>query len=160
MGIVKVVADDKKCVGCEICELTCTNVNFGVNNPKKSAICINRLAGPEGFHVVLCNQCGKCAKECPEEAIALVNGGYRIDEEQCTLCGVCVEVCPTEAIWWRPNVKTPIKCISCRACVYNCPTQALSYKEIALQVEAGMGGRNEGLDGKDTPGESERRANT
>jgi len=132
MKTTRIVTDDKKCVGCEVCELTCANVNFGVNNPKKSAISITRLGGPEGFHIAVCNQCGKCVKECPEEAIALINGGYRIVEERCTLCGVCVEVCPTNSIWWRPGVRTPVKCISCRACVSNCPTQALVFKEISL----------------------------
>ena len=134
MKVVRIVPDDQKCVYCEVCELTCSNVNFGVNNPKKSAIQIVRKSSdPEGFEIKVCNQCGLCARKCPEEAISLVNEAYIIDEEKCTLCGICVEVCPTDVIWWRPDIRIPVKCTSCKACVDNCPTNALSISVIEVK---------------------------
>lgn len=133
MKLVRIAPDDNKCVGCHICELTCSNVNFNVNNPRKSAIRITKISELEGFHIAVCNQCGKCARECPEEAIALVNGAYRVVEDRCTLCGVCVEICPIDAMWWRPGVRMPVKCIGCEACIDVCPTQALSVKHVELK---------------------------
>ena len=132
MKIARVKASHEKCVGCRICELTCSNVNFKVNNPAKSAIYVEELDGVEGFKVYVCNQCGVCAKYCPAEAISLVNGAYRIDEEKCVRCGTCVEVCPSKAIWWRPGIEYPVKCVSCGACVENCPTGALSLEEVEV----------------------------
>ena len=48
------------------------------------------------FHILpgLCDGCGACAEECPEEAIA---GGRRkihvIDQDACEQCGRCYQVC-------------------------------------------------------------------
>jgi len=48
------------------------------------------------FHILpdLCDGCGACAEECPEDA---VEGGRRkihvIDQDSCTKCGKCYEVC-------------------------------------------------------------------
>ena len=48
------------------------------------------------FHILpdLCDGCGACAEECPEDAIA---GGRKkihvIDQDDCTQCGRCYEVC-------------------------------------------------------------------
>ena len=45
-----------------------------------------------------CTGCGLCVRECPYEAIALVDGVARIDRGPCTLCGACAENCPESAI--------------------------------------------------------------
>lgn len=133
MKIVRIIPDNPKCVGCEVCKLTCSNVNFGMNNPKKTAIHLRKMGNVEGFEVKVCNQCGVCAKECPEEAIILINGAYIIDEEKCTLCDTCIRTCPFGVIWRRPGVRIPVKCISCGACVDNCPTKALSISKIEVK---------------------------
>jgi electron transfer flavoprotein alpha subunit len=36
--------------------------------------------------------------ECPVEAIELLDGLARVDEDECTECSACVEPCPQEAI--------------------------------------------------------------
>jgi len=41
-----------------------------------------------------CNGCGLCIDECPAEAIELVDGKARIDQDRCILCGYCAPVCP------------------------------------------------------------------
>ncbi len=133
MKLKRVYADSVKCVGCEVCEITCSNVNLGVTNPKKSRVRVLGPMGPDGFRVVVCNQCGVCAEKCPEEAISLVNGAYIIDEDLCTQCGVCIDVCPINAIWWAPEIKVPLKCVSCGACVDNCPTGV--FKLIAKEIK-------------------------
>ncbi len=45
-----------------------------------------------------CNGCGKCAKECNYNAIAVVKGKVLIFNELCHSCGVCSYVCPQHAL--------------------------------------------------------------
>ena len=42
----------------------------------------------------LCEGCGNCVKNCPNEALSLVNGKLTINNSTCILCGYCVPVCP------------------------------------------------------------------
>jgi len=44
-----------------------------------------------GFIAKLCQNCGRCAKACPQGAI--LPGEYRIDREKCISCGTCTEAC-------------------------------------------------------------------
>ena len=48
--------------------------------------------------VARCTGCGACVEVCPVEAIALVDGKARVDEETCTGCQACVNRCPEGAI--------------------------------------------------------------
>ncbi len=45
-----------------------------------------------------CIMCGRCADECPIEAISKGDKKYVIDPEECIECGVCFNRCPVEAI--------------------------------------------------------------
>jgi len=40
-----------------------------------------------------CNNCGKCLKACPEEAISFDDNVIRFNRDRCTACGECVAVC-------------------------------------------------------------------
>ena len=44
-----------------------------------------------------CIGCGICQKQCPFQAIVMVEKLPQIDEK-CTLCGACVNVCPAKAL--------------------------------------------------------------
>ncbi len=44
-------------------------------------------------HAERCTSCGQCMEKCPQGAIFLEEGKYRIDRSLCTSCGRCVEVC-------------------------------------------------------------------
>ncbi|HMK53456.1 MAG TPA: EFR1 family ferrodoxin [Methanobacteriaceae archaeon] len=63
-----------------------------------------------------CNNCGSCAKMCPEEVIQIKDGKPVWVEEKCSHCSACINRCPTEAIQYgnstmkrrryvNPNVK-------------------------------------------------------
>jgi len=46
----------------------------------------------------MCIGCGKCAKWCPKEAIAITDGKAYIDQETCYGCGECLVTCGPRAI--------------------------------------------------------------
>lgn len=59
----------------------------------------------------LCVFCGKCARECPENAILPLGNhvyppSYRINQEICTRCDGCVKTCPTAAIDFQRTTET------------------------------------------------------
>ncbi|OGV78636.1 MAG: ferredoxin [Lentisphaerae bacterium RIFOXYB12_FULL_65_16] len=44
-----------------------------------------------------CTACESCVEVCPVEAIKLVDGKAKVNDE-CVDCGQCVDECPVEAI--------------------------------------------------------------
>jgi len=50
----------------------------------------------------LCTGCGKCAKACHYNAIALIKNKVLIFNELCHSCGVCSFVCPEKALIEKP----------------------------------------------------------
>lgn len=88
----------------------------------------------------LCNQCGECAKACPQ-AIIHIQAGYPtldVNYAHCTLCGECKNICPTIALSGElqdTGLRAQVNdtCINlygyCDACETSCPTQALQWKD-------------------------------
>ena len=122
--------DEKKCIGCRICEMTCSLVNFNEASSKKSAIKSNESHKTIGtFNVVYCNQCGICAMNCPVDAIKKDGKNWWIDPDDCINCGVCKEVCPRDAIFESADLSYPIKCCGCDECAKVCPVKAITKIE-------------------------------
>lgn len=65
----------------------------------------------------LCKGCGICAKNCPCDAINIVDKKAKIDNS-CASCGVCLRVCPFGAV--IKNEETDARAIGCRSCPVQC----------------------------------------
>ena len=48
-------------------------------------------------HSNCCTSCGCCAKNCPQQAIEMVEGHIIYDESRCNFCGVCADNCYNNA---------------------------------------------------------------
>lgn len=42
--------------------------------------------------------CTACMDECPQGALILEGGNFKLDDQACSLCGVCITVCPQQAL--------------------------------------------------------------
>ncbi len=121
---------DENCSGCRTCLLACALENFREINPAKALLRIQGLfPAPGTYRIHLCDQCGACAEICPEEAIALEDGVYRIDPAACTGCMMCVEECPHDVICFHKDFDAPFKCTLCGACAEACPRGAIQMVE-------------------------------
>lgn len=62
--------------------------------------CRNTDSGREARAACMkaCIACGRCTKECPNDAIHVEGGVAKIDEAKCTRCGACAKVCPCKCI--------------------------------------------------------------
>lgn len=64
-------------------------------------------------------------RKAPEEGAKMFLGPRELQDEACILCGRCAEECPTEAISIGDlPVCDEERCIGCCACFNNCPTEA------------------------------------
>lgn len=52
-----------------------------------------------------CNGCGDCVEICPVEAITLVDGKHRRNEERCFHCSSCLFNCPSNALFWKDKAR-------------------------------------------------------
>ena len=147
-----ILADPSRCVGCQRCELACTEFNDGRAQPSLSRIKIDRavnygLAGPTGGLAMrgtwgnglvvqgVCRQCPHpvpCATACPEDAITADprTGARVVDAKKCVGCRLCQRACPWGMISFDEERQKASKCFLCNGrpkCVEACPAAALRY---------------------------------
>jgi len=90
------------CTGCGLCVKTCPNkliwientnipVILACNNIEKGAV--TRKKCKTG-----CIACGKCVRECKDNALVIIDNHAKIDYSKCTGCGHCAEVCVSKNI--------------------------------------------------------------
>lgn len=124
------VAEEEKCVGCKLCELTCSVHHADVINPEKARLGVGGNY-EEGFEISTCVRCGICKEECPEDAITETDSNfYQIDEEKCDNCLICVEVCPKDAVFVHEDFQAPKICDFCGECVEICPVKILEIEGV------------------------------
>jgi len=125
---VELRAIHENCSGCSTCRLACAVENFQEVNPSRSLLRIEgRFPGPGDYRIHLCDQCGECADNCPEDAIYLENGIFLVDPEACTGCLTCVDVCPRDVMFEQKDSDVPVKCILCGECARTCPREAIVF---------------------------------
>ncbi|MBO4292616.1 MAG: RnfABCDGE type electron transport complex subunit B [Lachnospiraceae bacterium] len=101
-----------------------------------------------------CMGYGTCVKECPFDAIHIVNGIAVVDREKCKACGKCIAVCPkhlislvpyaagTYAVACSSKDKGPavmkacsVGCIGCGICAKNCPAGAVTVENFCASID-------------------------
>jgi len=123
---VELRAIHENCSGCNTCRLACAIENFQEVNPSKSLLRIEaRFPAPGDYRIHLCDQCGVCADNCPEDAIHFENGVFMVHQNECTSCLMCVEVCPQDVMFEQKNSGIPVKCNLCGECARTCPRNAI-----------------------------------
>lgn len=129
-----------RCVG--DCEKT--TETYVYSGPKK---CSNVKFAPGGGPKSCsfgCTGLGECVDACEFDAIHIVHGIAKVDEEKCMDCKKCIYACPKGLIievpynyvshigCVNPNKGKPVMqnckvgCITCQKCVRNCPEQAIT----------------------------------
>lgn len=96
---------------------------------------------------------GNCVKACLFDAITIVNGVARINENKCVACGKCIAACPKLLIELAPvskrytvvcrsKDKGPITkkncdvgCIGCTKCTKVCPSNAISMEGPLAKID-------------------------
>ena len=115
------VAKKDACMACKACEIACSEAFY------EDLSCIKISVQKDGVSPkpVVCVQCGKCAKVCPEGAITQnPKGVYMINKKKCTGCGKCAEACPFGLIV-KTEGNPASKCIACGICAKACPMDVL-----------------------------------
>lgn len=123
-----VVIDKGNCAGCETCERACAKAYYKVDDPKLA--CIHFTEQEDGtYKNLVCIQCGKCARACPQEAITKnAKGVYMVNKKLCISCGACVRACPFGVMVLAPG-STASKCVACGICVRACPLSILAIQD-------------------------------
>jgi len=94
--------DPDLCRSCGICIQTCPK-HLIKRVPQSAKVYVACSTECRGKDVMTkcdagCISCGKCQRNCPSDAIHLVNNVPIIDYSKCTNCGTCLEGCPRHCI--------------------------------------------------------------
>lgn len=99
-GVAEV--DKEKCTSCNKCVEACPKGIIKLV-PYEQITIVNCSNTEIGGHVKkncdnACIACRMCERNCPSDAIHVINNVAVVDFEKCTNCGICVAKCPTKAI--------------------------------------------------------------
>lgn len=96
------VVDKEACKACAKCVAACPKhlIELVPYDSQYAVSCSSKDKGPDAMKTckVSCIGCGLCKKNCPNEAIDVVDNLAAIDYDKCTNCGTCKEKCPKKSI--------------------------------------------------------------
>ena len=98
---------------------------------------------------------GTCESVCPFDAIHVVDGVAKVDEDKCKACNQCVDICPRHIIALEPyktkkHVTIPCSskdkgpavtkvcsngCIGCSLCAKSCPKEAITMVDNLAHID-------------------------
>ena len=102
-----------------------------------------------------CLGMGSCEKVCPFDAIHVIDGVAKVDEDKCKACNQCVDICPRHIIALEPyktkkHVSIPCSskdkgpavtkvctngCIGCSLCAKSCPKEAITMVDNLAHID-------------------------
>lgn len=128
------------------CDGTCVNSKkaYEYNGVKDCKIASSLPNNGDKKCVYACLGYGTCVNACKFDAIHIVDGVAKVDEEKCVACKACINACPMKVIELVPYGKThkvkcsnkdkgklamdvcAVSCIACGMCEKNCPKKAIT----------------------------------
>jgi anaerobic carbon-monoxide dehydrogenase iron sulfur subunit len=133
---MKFRVSEKKCTGCQLCQMACSAVKEGNYSLKKARIHISFPLKEKGPKIVVCRQCKKC--RCME---ACQYGAFKKDERtgalyvdcpECQACYACLDACPFGAVTLHLESGLPVVCDLCGGdfyCAEVCGSGAIQRAE-------------------------------
>ena len=96
------VVDKETCKACGKCVAACPKhlIELLPVSAKHIVQCSSKDKGKDVMKAcsVGCIACHLCEKNCPADAVHVVDNVAYIDQEKCTKCGLCAEKCPKKII--------------------------------------------------------------
>jgi len=96
------VVDRGKCTSCAKCVAACPRKLIDMVPKEQDVLvaCKNHDRGRRAKDVcpIACTACKICEKNCPHDAIPVIDNLSVIDYAKCTNCGICVQKCPQASI--------------------------------------------------------------
>lgn len=145
--VKKIVANPKACMGCGLCEVSCTVQQskskdiikaYTRETPRPISRVRLELNRPVSF-AIQCRHCenAPCVQACLTGAMQKDSRTLLVthNPDKCMGCWTCVMICPFGAIKMDAQNRVIAKCNRCieldtPACVANCPNGGLEIKEI------------------------------
>lgn len=123
-----VIAEPKRCIGCNTCMAACTQVHRQHGLQTHPRLTVERDA--QGTAPVLCRHCedAPCAQVCPVNAITQRNNAVVLDEVTCIGCKLCAIACPFGAI--TPSGSKPLAVPQTFA--HHIPVEALTDVPVSV----------------------------
>lgn len=123
-----VIAEPKRCIGCNTCMAACTQVHRQHGLQTHPRLTVERDA--QGTAPVLCRHCedAPCAQVCPVNAITQRNNSVVLDEIACIGCKLCAIACPFGAI--TPSGSKPLAVPQTFA--HHIPVEALTDVPVSV----------------------------
>jgi anaerobic carbon-monoxide dehydrogenase iron sulfur subunit len=133
---MKLRVSEKKCTGCQLCQLACSAVKEGNYSLREARIHISFPFKEKGPKIVVCRQCKKCKcmEACQYGAFKKDErtGAVYVDSRECQACYACLDACPFGAVTLHAKSGLPAVCDLCGGdfpCAQVCGSGAIQRAE-------------------------------